>query len=179
MWDLRNSRSGRQCRAGRWRRSMAHRGPDGEGCRGRSPAYRLRARVIAGSRSSILLRRVRSRWRSGRWWITYNGELYNFPELRRELEARASGSTTQCDTEVLLRHVCRLRAGDAGSAQRDLRVRNLGRPRAAAVPRSRSTRRQAALLHGARRDFAFASELKALLPLIGSPTLDRPRLPTT
>lgn len=34
--------------------------------------------------------------------ITYNGELYNTPELRRELESRGYGFSTNCDTEVLL-----------------------------------------------------------------------------
>lgn len=34
--------------------------------------------------------------------ITYNGELYNTPELRRELESRGYTFRTNCDTEVLL-----------------------------------------------------------------------------
>lgn len=34
--------------------------------------------------------------------IVYNGELYNAPELRRELESRGRQFTTTCDTEVLL-----------------------------------------------------------------------------
>ena len=34
--------------------------------------------------------------------ITYNGELYNTPELRQELESRGYLFTTNCDTEVLL-----------------------------------------------------------------------------
>src|SRR5205807_1932509 len=38
-----------------------------------------------------------------RWWLTYNGELYNFRELRRELEATGERFATDCDTEVLLR----------------------------------------------------------------------------
>ncbi|EFM09253.1 asparagine synthase (glutamine-hydrolyzing) [Paenibacillus curdlanolyticus YK9] len=34
--------------------------------------------------------------------IVYNGELYNAPELRVELESRGRSFTTNCDTEVLL-----------------------------------------------------------------------------
>ncbi|UVI28202.1 asparagine synthase (glutamine-hydrolyzing) [Paenibacillus spongiae] len=34
--------------------------------------------------------------------IVYNGELYNAPELKRELEGRGRSFTTTCDTEVLL-----------------------------------------------------------------------------
>lgn len=34
--------------------------------------------------------------------IVYNGELYNAPELRKELESRGRTLTTNCDTEVLL-----------------------------------------------------------------------------
>ncbi|MFB9327285.1 asparagine synthase (glutamine-hydrolyzing) [Paenibacillus aurantiacus] len=34
--------------------------------------------------------------------IVYNGELYNAPELKRELEGRGRSFTTNCDTEVLL-----------------------------------------------------------------------------
>jgi asparagine synthase (glutamine-hydrolysing) len=35
-------------------------------------------------------------------WIVYNGEIYNFPELRPELENRGHHFRTNCDTEVII-----------------------------------------------------------------------------
>jgi asparagine synthase (glutamine-hydrolysing) len=37
--------------------------------------------------------------------VTYNGELYNFRDLRRVLEGRGASFRTRSDTEVLLHHV--------------------------------------------------------------------------
>ena len=39
---------------------------------------------------------------SERYWITFNGEIYNYRDLRRELLARGHQFRTQSDTEVLL-----------------------------------------------------------------------------
>jgi len=39
---------------------------------------------------------------SERYWITFNGEIYNYRDLRRELLARGHPFRTQSDTEVLL-----------------------------------------------------------------------------
>ena len=40
---------------------------------------------------------------AGRWTITFNGEIYNFKELRRTLEQRGLDLRSQTDTEVILR----------------------------------------------------------------------------
>src|SRR4030095_4373952 len=38
----------------------------------------------------------------GRFWITYNGEVFNHVELRQELQRAGHVFQTRCDTEVLL-----------------------------------------------------------------------------
>lgn len=39
---------------------------------------------------------------TGRYWICYNGEIYNYRELRTELVAQGRRFRTHCDTEVVL-----------------------------------------------------------------------------
>jgi asparagine synthase (glutamine-hydrolysing) len=39
---------------------------------------------------------------TGRYWLSYNGEIYNFPELRAELARDGIRCVTQSDSEVLL-----------------------------------------------------------------------------
>ncbi|MCC6752447.1 MAG: asparagine synthase (glutamine-hydrolyzing) [Saprospiraceae bacterium] len=43
---------------------------------------------------------------SGRCALTFNGEIYNYREIRAELEARGCCFTTQSDSEVLLQAYC-------------------------------------------------------------------------
>ena len=40
--------------------------------------------------------------RDGRYALTYNGEIYNYLEIKRELEAKGYKFYTDCDTEVLV-----------------------------------------------------------------------------
>jgi len=83
--------------------TMAARGPDAFG------TYRARHVLFGHRRLSVMdpangaqpmLRRRRGG--NGNCVVTYNGELYNMAELRRELEAKGYAFSTQCDTEVLL-----------------------------------------------------------------------------
>src|SRR5688572_30585699 len=41
-------------------------------------------------------------WDGGRLWITFNGEIYNFLELRKELQGFGHRFRSDTDTEVIL-----------------------------------------------------------------------------
>jgi asparagine synthase (glutamine-hydrolysing) len=78
---------------------IAHRGPDGEGFF-EHPAASLGHRRLAiidpeGGHQP-------AGTDDGRLQLTYNGEVYNFRELREELRAAGHGFHTECDTEVVL-----------------------------------------------------------------------------
>jgi asparagine synthase (glutamine-hydrolysing) len=84
---------------------IAHRGPDGSGeCE--SSASSLRA-WLGHRRLSILDLSARGDQpmasADGQILLTYNGEVYNYRELRRELEARGHRFNSTGDTEVVLR----------------------------------------------------------------------------
>jgi len=44
---------------------------------------------------------------NGRWWISYNGEIYNYKELRLELQSEGETFNSQGDTEVVLRGIAK------------------------------------------------------------------------
>ncbi len=110
-------------------------------------------------------------YRDGRYWITYNGELYNYRELRTGLERRGFSLTTETDTEVLLAmyacHGPRMLDhlnGIFAFAVWDTRTQSLflARDRLGVKP-----------LYWAQHDgaFLFASEVKALLPVLPPPRM--------
>src|SRR5204863_1202802 len=154
---------------------LAHRGPDGHGVEvfaagdGRVPA------ALGHRRLSILDTSPRGSqpmaYARDRYWITYNGELYNFRQLRSALEADGFEFTSDCDTEVLLamyaKHGERMLEHLNGIFafaiwDRDRSELFLARDRLGVKP-----------LYYTRRDgvLYFASELKALLRALPTPRI--------
>lgn len=101
--------------------SLAHRGPDDSGTvlLRESPApieIGLGNRRLAILDLSPLAHQPMQDAKTGNW-IVYNGEIYNFRDIRRELELKGESFTSHSDTEVLLRAyglwgeacLCRLR----------------------------------------------------------------------
>src|ERR1044071_9739337 len=85
---------------GRMIRALAHRGPDGEemvtdGALGLAHRRLAIIDLSPGGRQPMSTA-------DGRFTVSYNGEIYNFRELRIELEARGCVFTSRSDTEVLL-----------------------------------------------------------------------------
>ena len=84
----------------RMTRLMAYRGPDDEGILEQDPiCFGHRRLSIIDLTSAGHQPMVSS---DGRLVITYNGEIYNFRELRRELEAKGRRFHSATDTEVIL-----------------------------------------------------------------------------
>lgn len=79
--------------------TIVHRGPDDEGVYTRGPAglgmRRLSIIDLSGGKQPI-------HNEDESIWVVFNGEIYNFPELRSELEARGHHFYTRSDTEVIV-----------------------------------------------------------------------------
>lgn len=82
-------------------RRIAHRGPDGQG------AHLSQNCALAHARLAVIdpkngQQPLSLPWQGRQATIAYNGELYNAPELRRDLKALGFSFSTRCDTEVAL-----------------------------------------------------------------------------
>jgi asparagine synthase (glutamine-hydrolysing) len=79
--------------------ALAHRGPDGKG-------HLLRDGVGLGHRRLSIIDPALGQQpmcnEDGTVWVTYNGEIYNYQNLRQQLEMLGHRFKTQCDTEVLV-----------------------------------------------------------------------------
>jgi asparagine synthase (glutamine-hydrolysing) len=144
---------------------VAHRGPDGRG-------VRVNGNVGLGHRRLAIIDLSKDGtqpMRDSRYpiWITYNGEIYNYLELRAELVAHGFVFHTATDTEVLLAaylcwgEKCLERFnGMWAFAIHDERDNTLfcARDRFGVKP---------FYYINTPREFAFGSEIRQLLPLIG------------
>ena len=79
--------------------AIAHRGPDDSGC------Y-LHGRIGLGNRRLSIIDLQTGRQpisnEDATIWVVYNGEMYNYPQLRRQLEARGHTFRTNSDTEAIV-----------------------------------------------------------------------------
>jgi asparagine synthase (glutamine-hydrolysing) len=85
--------------------AQSHRGPDDTGCEviaASHPAVAFGHRRLAIIDLSSAGHQPMGDPETGNW-ITYNGEIYNFKELRRELSDRGYIFKTHSDTEVILK----------------------------------------------------------------------------
>jgi len=150
--------------------TMVHRGPDGGGVRcflsedGRVPVglgHRRLSIIDPSDRAAQPMA-----YADSRYWITYNGELYNFRALRAELEADGLTFRSDCDTEVVVAMYARHGAamldrmnGMFAFAIWDTEAEELflARDRLGIKP----------LYYAQDGDsFVFASEIKAMLPAL-------------
>jgi len=147
--------------------AMEHRGPDDEGyfLRGSAGLCMRRLQVIdlAGGHQPMANE-------DGSLWIVFNGEIYNYRELRQELEAKGHVFRTSSDTETIL-HLYEEKGSECLQELRgmfaftiwdtDHRVLFLARDRLGKKP----------LYYTEQADaLTFASELGALMR---DPTVDR------
>jgi asparagine synthase (glutamine-hydrolysing) len=139
--------------------ALAHRGPDGEGFHLDPPAALGHRRLSIIDLSEAASEPMTNE--DGSLWLVFNGEIYNFRELRRSLEGRHR-FRSQGDGETIL-HLYEEK-GDAAVAELDgmfafalwdakRRRLLLARDRAGKKP---------LYYHEGPRVFAFASEVKAL-----------------
>ncbi|MBI5943851.1 MAG: asparagine synthase (glutamine-hydrolyzing) [Chloroflexi bacterium] len=145
--------------------ALAHRGPDGNGFHiDHESNLGLGHRRLAIIDTSEGGRQPMS-FANGRYWITYNGEIYNFLEIKSELAGYGYQFQTDSDTEVVLTAYhhwgedCQLRFNGMWAFaiwDRDERKLFLSRDRFGVKP---------LIYYFDNKRFAFASEMKAFLTL--------------
>ena len=145
--------------------SLAHRGPDGSDIHiDQTANLGLGHRRLAIIDTSDGGRQPMS-YANGRYWIVFNGEIYNFLELKVELEQLGYIFKTDSDTEVILTayhhwgETCQLKFNGMWALaiwDCDERVLFVSRDRFGVKP---------LIYYFDERHFAFASEMKAFLAL--------------
>ncbi len=147
--------------------ALSHRGPDDEG-------FYLAPNVGLGMRRLSIIDLATGRQpvcnEDGTVWAVFNGEIYNFQELRRDLEARGHSFYTATDTEVIV-HLYEERGAGCVEELRGMFAFAVWdeREQRLLLARDRVGIKPLYYWHSGGR-LAFASELKALLEL---PEIDR------
>jgi asparagine synthase (glutamine-hydrolysing) len=141
--------------------ALSHRGPDGEGIEvsGEIGLGHRRLRII-----DLSTRADQPLWNASRdLAIVFNGEIYNFRELRRDLVAEGAKFRTWSDTEVVLELYAR--EGEAAVHRLDgmfaFAIWDSRRKRLF-LARDRSGKKPLYFFDDGRR-FLFSSEIKAIL----------------
>ncbi len=164
LWNL-NGEPVSLARLTQFTDSLAHRGPDGNGF-----YIDPEANLGFGHRRLAIIDtsdggRQPMSFGNERYWIVYNGEIYNFLELKAELEQHGYQFKTDSDTEIILAAYCHW--GEDCQLQfngmwafaiwdRDERKLFISRDRFGIKP---------LIYYFDQNHFAFASEMKAFLAL--------------
>lgn len=141
--------------------SIAHRGPDGAGAwsaPGIGLAHRRLAIIDLSPSAAQPMHDA-----SGKLTIVFNGEIYNYLELRRELEAKGVAFRTHSDTEVIL-EAYRAWGSDAFARLRGMFALAIWDAAARRLILARDKVGKKPLFYATTPDghLAFASEIKAL-----------------
>lgn len=153
---------------------LAHRGPDGSGTYLDSRSGRC---GLAHRRLSIIDLKGGKQPMSHageRFWISYNGECYNYRELRQALEQNGHRFNTQSDTEVIL-HLYEVYGADCVEHMRGMFAFAIWDELEQTLFLARDRLGQKPLFYGVNSgQFYFASECKAIVAVDGFPR--RPNL---
>lgn len=144
--------------------SIAHRGPDGFGIW----AEKDKSIMLGHRRLAILdlSDKGKQPMLIEKYVISFNGEIYNFIELRDELKLKGYHFSTQSDTEVVVAafdawgHACLLRFNGMWALaiwNRETKILFLSRDRFGKKPLFYSF---------TKKHFVFASEMKAITPFL-------------
>ena len=99
IFDLEGKREVDTALLERMTRSLAHRGPDGDG-------FHIEPGVGLGHRRLAIIDLEGGKQplynEDNSVAVSYNGEIYNFQPLQKELEAKGHRFRTRCDTEVIV-----------------------------------------------------------------------------
>lgn len=149
---------------------LSHRGPDGRGIWSGEQVFLGHRRLSIVDLSNYGKQPME--YDDGRYHITYNGEIYNYIEIKRELQEIGYEFKSNCDTEVILVAYshwgkdCVKKFNGMWSFAIYDNIRKemfLSRDRFGIKP----------LFYIEEKGcFAFASEMKALMPLIDNPRIN-------